>query len=216
MSERITKVFGKDITWEYEIDWKLKEIKTDEGYEMVYTGKPTVEKKKKECNWVEICSFSGEPYLINRYISVWDTYGKSPVINISEDEEVRVEDKKFRADLNEVHLFTDKVVNETYLNSEPTEDYLLGEFNKQMIESNDKLKDYCNIHTLSPLVTDCIKLFKLVYGHDNYEIVDGKMKERSNYTVIKADNSYLTAAKTDNLVDAIRYTTSISSLNGVK
>ena len=55
-----------------------------------------------------------------------------------------------------------------------------------------------------------------MYGHDNYEIVDGKMKERSNYTVIKADNSYLTAAKADDLVDAVRYTTSISSLIGVK
>lgn len=209
MSERITKVFGKDIEYKYSLNKNLKEI--DGKY--VYTAKPCIEKEEIN-NWVEVCDFVGEPYLINKNIG-WFT---KSVIGISEDEEVEIENKKFRADLNEIHLFTNKVVNENHLNKCEVECLLeaeLKDFNKQMIESNEKLKNYCGVHKLESSETDCVELFKLVYGHNDYTIVDGVIKERSYYT-ISANSSYITAAKTDDLVDAIRYTTSISSLNGVK
>lgn len=192
MNERITKVFGKDITYKYDVDWKQKESESRN----IFAGKPCIKTEITQ-NHKEICNFSGEPYLIDK--------GWRFKLHISEDEEVTVEYRKFRADLNEIHLFTDKVMNETHLNKEGAEDELnsaLECFNKQMIESNEKLKDYCDIHALVPSVTDCVKLFKLVYGHDNYEIVNGKMQERQerkDYYTIKADNSYITAIDTSKL-----------------
>lgn len=52
----------------------------------------------------------------------------------------------------------------------------IKEFNKMMIESNDKLKAYCDLHKLSYEDTDCIELFKLVFPDKLYIIRDGKMK----------------------------------------
>ena len=47
-------------------------------------------------------------------------------------------------------------------------------FNKEMIESDEKLKSYCNVHKLNPEETDCIELYKLVYSTDSYCIFNGK------------------------------------------
>lgn len=179
MSERITRIFGKNITYEYDVDCKKKEVDIADGdtwFEYVYTGRPCI-KKEEKCDWTEIYSFAGEPYLIDKYEGIF----RNQALNISEDEEVRVENKKFRADLNEIHLFVDKVVSENHSNKEDAEYSLkceLGSFNLQMIESNEKLKSYCNVHQLPIPDTDCIELFKIVYGHSNYKIVDGVMTER--------------------------------------
>lgn len=198
MSERITRVFGEDITYRYFVDWKQKESES----KTVFTDRPCITTEITQ-NKEEICNFSGEPYF--RSASAWNTWD---YIYISEDEKIRVARTTFRADLNEIHLFTDKVMNENHLNKEDAEDELnsaLECFNKQMIESNEKLKDYCDIHGLNYLEVDCIKLFKLVYGHDNYEIVDGKMQERKNYTVIKADSCSVSAIDTSNAYFKVKY-----------
>ena len=202
MSERITRVFGEDITYKYSVDWKQKENTN----ETVFTGKPCIKTETTQ-NHKEICNFSGEPYLIDR--------GWRFKLHISEDEEVAVEYRKFRADLNEIHLFTDKVMNETHLNKEGAEDELnsaLECFNKQMIESNEKLKGYCDIHKLTPSETDCIELFKLVHGHSRYEIVNGKMKER-NYTTIKVDDSCAYASiESNSIAEIAKYATELKGV----
>lgn len=46
-----------------------------------------------------------------------------------------------------------------------------------MIESNQKLKSYCDVHKLNPEDTDVISLFEVVYGHNVYRIEDGAIKE---------------------------------------
>ena len=178
-----TKVFGKKIENNYIIKSNQKSIQDENGCDkLVFTARPVITKEKKIVGWVELHSFDGQP----RY----NKYGMNIVgvlvgsylnhINLSEDEEVGIEKEIFRADLNEVHLYTNKAVEEIDCNKEYQEagyNTLIGEFNKQMIESNDKLKSYCEVHKLNPEETDCIELFEIVFPNHNYEIKDGVMRE---------------------------------------
>lgn len=167
-----TKVFGQRIKYSYSVDNKRKTITGSNGEpKMVYTDKPTM-KQIKNVEWVEICEFEGEPRYNSGTSMLWDNS-----INISEDEEVAIREEIFRADLNELHLHTSKVLEETDLNKNETDILLENEikmFNKEMIESDEKLKLYCNIHKLNPEDTDCIELYKLVYSTDLYCIFNGK------------------------------------------
>lgn len=178
----ITRVFGKIIENIYDVDDKLVQITDENGNKKdVYTGKPAVTKETKVKEWSELCSFQGE-VRYNKDLGIY--YGMtfnrySRTLNISEDDEVGVEKEIFRADLNEMHIRTDKVVEELDINKEIAERNLsnhIKEFNKMMIESNDKLKAYCDLHKLSYEDTDCIELFKLVFPDKLYIIRDGKMK----------------------------------------
>lgn len=144
------------------------EIKT------VYIDKPLINKTRKVKKWTELCSYEGEPRYNSRI--GWDLYNK---INISENETVTIEEEIFRADLNEMHLHTNKVVEEKDINKEDALSILEAQikaFNKMMIESNNKLMSYCDLHKLSYEDTDCIELFKLVFPNDEYVIEDGVMK----------------------------------------
>lgn len=185
-----TVVLGKKIENVYDVDYKWKETKDTNGdVKTVYTDKPEIKKTSNVIGWGEICSFKGEP----RYNEKRNGYYVFPTrlydeMNISENETVSIEEKIFRADLNELHLYTNKVLEEDDINEQESK-YILEEqiraFNKMMIESNDKLKSYCDLHKLSYKKTDCIELFKLVFPDDKYEIVDGvmKVKKSKSYTV---------------------------------
>lgn len=190
-----TKVFGKKIENVYEIDYKQKTIQNEHGeYIMVFTDKPTLTKTPTVREWSELCVFDGVPRYNKGTNSNFPklsyfNFDYRDRINIAEDEEVCIDKEVFRADLNELHLFTDKVVEE----DDDDRDYqmggyetLVGEFNQQMIESNDKLKAYCKLHNLEPYRTDCIELFKLVYPDKAYVIKDGIMKVVASVLPVKA------------------------------
>ena len=170
-----TRVFGKKIENVYEVDHKWKQIEDNDGeMKTVYTSKPEINRIRKVKEWFELCSYEGEP----RYNSHtgWALYNN---INISENETVAIEEEIFRADLNEMHLHTNKVVEEKDINKEDALSILEAQikaFNKMMIESNNKLMSYCDLHKLSYEDTDCIELFKLVFPDDEYVIEDGVMK----------------------------------------
>lgn len=186
-----TKVFGKKMENIYHVDHNWTQVKDDDGNsKTVYTDKPilTIETKIKE--WVELFGFDGEP----RYNSEY--FGRRNKINISENETVTVEKEIFRADLNELHLRTDKIVEETDVNKEDILSVLedqIKTFNKMMIESNIKMASYCDLHKLSYEDTDCIELFKLVFPDDEYVIEDGIMKVKEP----TADNNdiYITSMR---------------------
>ena len=100
-------------------------------------------------------------------------------MNISKDDTVSVRNDIFRADLNEVHLETDKVLEEVDINKEQSKEILAEQiraFNSMMITSNEKLRAYCDVHNLAYEDTDAIELFKIVFPNEKYEIVDGVMK----------------------------------------
>lgn len=175
----ITRIFGKIIENVYDVDDKLVQITDENGNKKdVYTGKPAIKKETKVKEWYELCSYEGEPRYNHDFqcLTHWAPY---KVISISEDEEVGIEKEIFRADINESHLQSNEIVDEIDVNKANAE-YLLDKhinaFNKMMIESNDKLKAYCDIHKLPYMTTDCIELFKLVFPDKLYIIKDGKMK----------------------------------------
>lgn len=172
----LTRVKGKVILNKYRVESNLKKIKKDNKSELVYTARPTLIKESNVIDWQDICKFNGEPYYNKECFTV---FGKS-AINISEDETVYINREVFRADLNELHVFTDKIVEESDVCKEKFEAKFkqeLANFNEQMIESNDRLLSYCKLHKLNQRETDAIELFKLIYGHSNYQITDGVMKE---------------------------------------
>lgn len=175
-----TKVFGKKIVNFYEIKPNQKFIQDENGCDkQVFTAKPTITKVQNLDEWVELHSFDGEPRYNRKGNVAWGAYDE---INLSENECVKIEEEIFRADLNELHLHTDKIVEENDYEKECAElgyKTLIGEFNTQMIESNDKLKSYCEIHNLKPEETDCIKLFTIVFPNCQYEIIDGVIEKKS-------------------------------------
>lgn len=199
-----TVLFGKKIQNIYEVDHKWKEIKDDNGEaKTVYAGRPEVTKKQKIQEWTELCGYKGEPrYNSERSSSnifCWIPYH---TVNISENESVTIEDEIFRADLNEMHLHTSKIIEEIDVNKEDSLSVCAEQikaFNKMMIESNNKLMSYCDLHKLSYEDTDCIELFKLVFPDEECVIVDGimKVKEKSNVGnnyghVYVGNNGYIT------------------------
>lgn len=193
-----TKVFGKKIENIYGVDYKWKSIKDENGEDKsVYTDKPTLTRESKVKEWVELCSYEGEPrYNSNRSYFMYNN------VNISEDETVMIEEEIFRADLNEMHLHTNKVVETIEVNKDDMVDTCkcqIKEFNKMMIESNNKLMAYCDLHKLVYEDTDCIELFKLVFPDDEYVIEDGVMKVKEK---VKATTYTLGEVKLDSLTIA--------------
>lgn len=169
----LTKVKGKIIENTYDVKVNVKDVGENGEVKFLYLAKPELIKQAEVIDWVDICEFSGQPYYNSGF-----TFSKT--INISEDEQVCVTKEVFRADLYELHLFTDKVVQELDKYKEKSELYFkeeLANFNEQMIESNERLLSYCKLHKLDPRDTDAIELFKLVYNHSNYKITDGVILE---------------------------------------
>lgn len=177
----ITRIKGKDITNFYSVKAnKTTKAVSDNELKTIYTARPELVKEAK-VEWKEICNFEGEM----SYDEVYNYYFNlsSKTIHISEDEKVNVDKVVFRADLNEKHAFTDKVLCElddpkSKFDAEMLFNEELADFNETMINSNDAMLAYCTLHKLFTRDTDCIELFKLVYPGETYEIVDGKMKKK--------------------------------------
>lgn len=212
-----TRVFGKKIENVYDVDHKWMQIKGDDGdFKTVYTDKPTITKEVKVKEWSELCEFEGSPRYNknqNNSFTMLRFYHNS--INISEDEEVYIEEEIFRADLNELYLHTNKIIEERDVDKEDALSILDGQikaFNKMMIESNNRLMAYCDLHKLAYEDTDCIELFKLVFPDDEYVIVDGVMKVKEKpQTSICINNGTITLGSTYNKIYSTAAISSVTS-----
>lgn len=180
-------VLGKVVEIKHILETNQKTIIDENGKEkLVYTAKPKIKKEESAAEWREICRFKGEPAHNYEYMHNWKSVYMSNGfidgrnrLNISENEEVAIDKKIFRADLGELHLFTNKVLEKIDIDAVDAADQLrlhTREFNKQMIESNEKMKAYCDLHGLKYEDSDCEQVFELVYPGDKYEISDGEMK----------------------------------------
>lgn len=159
-----TVIKGKDIELRYYVNPHQKEVTIDGKKEFVYFAQPVL-CREPTVTWSDIAEFDGE--LKNGF-----------EILLSENERVSVLDKKFRVDLSEYQIFVNKTLSETETNREEAEKSLKmhkSKFNKSMIESNEKLKNYCEVHRLDVEDTDVFKLWKIVYPENDYSITDGKM-----------------------------------------
>lgn len=199
-----TVILGKKIENVYEVNHNWKTIDDGNGgVKTVYTGKPTLVMTPRIKEWTEICSYDGEPRYNSNKGYLFATWRGVYQMNISEDEAVSVGKEIFRADLNEMHLETDKVLEEVDINKEASEEILseqIRAFNSMMITSNEKLQAYCDVHNLAYEDTDVIELFKIVFPNEKYEIVDGVMKVKK-----KGVEIYVSSARDtlDSLTSAI-------------
>lgn len=185
-----TVIKGVVIEKRYEVLPYIKEI-TDENGESktVYTGKPVLKCENYVSRYEEILRYAGEP-AFNRYYNN-KTKALSNEVNISETETVQVHDVIFRADLNEYHLFTDKVISTSIVNKDSSETAYrehMKRFNKQIIDSNEKMKDYCDLHMLKYEDTDAVKLFSLLYPDKAYHINNQGKIEVLSVITIKAED----------------------------
>jgi hypothetical protein len=112
----------------------------------------------------------GENFIVDGEIGTNSTCGWLGLvvvnkINLSEDEEVTVIQKIYRADLHAYMVHTDKVLSEKDIDKEEAEfkyNKLLAEYNKTMIEADEELLSYCKVHKLVPAETDYEELRKVV------------------------------------------------------
>ena len=178
-----TVIFGKNIEEFYDVIPNYTEVEQgDRTFKTVFQEKPKLKKEFNEESPIPIVTYDGE-FETNRESRSAGYYLLTAVdsININETETVNVEKIVFRADIQERHVFTDKVMNKEVFNKEEAEqEYaaLMREFNSQMIESNDRLKAYCNVNKLNPEETDVTELWKVVFGDVPYMINDGKITEK--------------------------------------
>ena len=194
-----TVVFGKIVEIRHEIDAKFKAIKDENGKDVVvYEERPKKKIVETVTGYKEILRYDGEPRYNKGAVLFGNFYYDE--FYISENEVVSREREVFRADLNEVHLYVNKVLEAKELYKDEIEEMYnvyIQDFNEQMILSDKCMKSYCDLHKLLYEETDAIELFKLVYPDEEYEIKDGKMMVRKDiFTVMPSDirllNDYAT------------------------
>lgn len=86
-------------------------------------------------------------------------------IKISESEEVDIEYRKYRADINTWMYYTDKIVDEIHINEKEAESELItlrAEYNKSIVENDEKMKAYCNLNNLNPETVNVDDLRKIL------------------------------------------------------
>lgn len=110
--------------------------------------------------WEEIASYDDEPQY-----EVRGLYNDYRYIYLSEDEDVKIEDQRFRVDLGCWIQYTNKELEERKNNLKKCEKELaplLRLYNKQRIEANPKAKSYCDIHKLDYAETDYEELMEII------------------------------------------------------
>lgn len=154
---------GKYITHRY----KIKENRDNDTGK--FKCKPELT-TKDEITWADLLVVNGDIGKTSRKLGSYPfvLFDTSHRINISETEEVCVEDKIYRADLHAYMVHTDKVIHEE--DAACSEDIkhrynvLVSEYNMQMIADDKKLTAYCGVYNLNPETTDYDELKKIVYG----------------------------------------------------
>lgn len=173
---------AKDIIKTYKVNTgKIQEkFSQDLTIKEYYDKKPTLDYDETEEWKVDILSYEGE--LAYNYYGGGGIFrtglNKSEEMNISETETVSVIKVIFRADLNEYHVYTNKINSRIELNKEEAKNELKKEialYNRAMIESNDKMKRYCLDNALIPEEHNPKEIFKFVYPNKGMKIVDGEI-----------------------------------------
>lgn len=160
---------GKHITHNYEVR-ENRDQNTGK-----FTRKPELI-MNDEIVWKTLLNENGEEFVVNGEVGKTSRNSYSSLfmfdmghrINLSETEEVYIDEQIYRADLHAYMVHTNKVLSEE--DASNTEDIKYGydvvvsEYNMQMIASDKKLEAYCGVHKLNPATTDYDELKKVVYG----------------------------------------------------
>ena len=153
-----TIVMGKKVTNNYEVV-----VKRDEDNK--FTERPYITVNDSIIEWEDICEYEGAPQ------REYTLFGGNKIY-ISEDECVVVTEQKFRADLGNWYQYTNKVLDVDE-NNKPECEYeltkLLKEYNKQMIEDDERAKAYCDLHKLDYEESDYDEIIKIIGKDENYK-----------------------------------------------
>ena len=172
-----------------------------------FTSKPFIATSKSVIDWVELCSFDGDIRYNTHKKDAWNGIFYPEYLNIDVEEEVQITDVIFRADLSEVQLRTDKIVESRTLFKEETEqeyEKLVKEFNKTMIESNEKLLSYCKVHKINPEETDVYELINVTCQNQYVNIENGEMVIYDNNPMVSTCKTNVSNININNsLCDAI-------------
>lgn len=158
-----TIIKGKKIKHLYEVDFFQKEVEIDGKSKLVYYGVPSL-KCKDEITYERICEVDG-------------TLDNS-LIYVSDNKRVSVDSRRFRTDLGVYEVLIDYVTSEEDVNKNESEILLAAHipiFNEVMINSNERLRNYCEVHKLNPKETDVLKLWDVVYPENDFNIMNGEM-----------------------------------------
>lgn len=166
----ITRVMGRktETWWVCEPHRHIEKVAEDGSIKYKFDCKPELNCDVVELDPVEVCQYDGNPLKSNvcKPVGCLGAY-EYPKININ-DEEVEVIKETFYCDLGEWKQFIDKVVENTDHDKESAEaEYAeaLYEYNQQMINEDERMKAYCELHHLDPGETDVDELKKIVYGN---------------------------------------------------
>jgi hypothetical protein len=180
-----TVIQGKEI----ETTYSVKVLRDDEGK---IKSKPELVTEEKIIKWTDLFKVDGViPYNSGTNSTYAFRLGY-PSINISETEEVNVISQIYRVDLNILQLHTDKVVVDTSINKEEAETNLktaLAEYNRTVIEADEKMLAYCKLNNLdveTANIDDLKKVFGLNYNI-SYE-TDFKTYIKNLKDILNANN----------------------------
>lgn len=147
-----TIIQGKEI----ETTYSVKVVRNENG---ILTKKPELVKESKVVKWDNMFNpIDGEiEYNTSRF------FGGNR-INISESENVKVEEQIYRADINKLMVHTDKVIREKEISKTESEKEfkkVMAEYNHLIVDNNSKMKAYCNVNKIDVDTVDIDDLKKI-------------------------------------------------------
>lgn len=150
-----TIVMGKKIKRTY----KVVDNKDCDGNFII---QPEIVLDNEDIKWEEILNYEDKPQY-HCYSNMYSLFGDEHIL-LSKDEEVKVEDKKFRADLGCWVQYVDKEleVKDNHKKCEKELASLLKEYNVERIENDPKAKAYCDLHKLDYAETDYKELLEII------------------------------------------------------
>lgn len=185
-----TVLLGQVVKKKYEAVRNCEERMINGELVEVFTGVPELKVEESVDEWREFCRYDGEPRYTKNLNNVWekfaDFYDKE---FFWQGMRITAKQENFHADLNEVHVETDRILNfiedgkDIAESLHNTDMYL---FNEEMIKSNESLKAYCDLHKLDYGSTDCQQLFKIVHPNKKWKIIEGKLvqEDEEYYSIV--------------------------------
>jgi len=171
-----TTIQGKEI----ETTYSVKVLRDDNGK---IKSKPELVKEEKIVKWTNLFpAIDGEVKYNSTSSTSWFSWGNEKKINISEDEEVEIVGQVFRADINTLYLHSDKVIIETPINKDESEikfNKAMAEYNRTVIENNNKMSAYCKLNNLDVETVNIDDLEKVL----GLDVITIKVKDEWNYPI---------------------------------
>lgn len=174
-----TVLLGQVVKKKYEAVRNCEERMINGELVEVFTGVPELKEEESVDEWREFCRYDGEPRYTQALNDMWKRFeGFYDKEFFWQGMRIKAKQENFHADLNEVHVETDHILDfieegkDIAESLHSTDMYL---FNEEMIKSNESLKAYCDLHKLDYGSTDCRQLFKIVYPNKSWTIINGEM-----------------------------------------